>query len=82
MPQLPREVVKARAARLRAAAAERRTRWLDRLVGTDQQILVENHGKGHADNFAPVALAGAGKGEVVTARVTGRDGDTLTGIAL
>ena len=34
MPQVERELVKARAARLREAAAERRTRWLDSLVGT------------------------------------------------
>jgi len=82
MPQLPRAVVKARAARLREAAAERRTDWLDRLVGTDQRVLVENHGKGHADNFAPVALSGASKGEVVTARITGRVDTTLVGVAL
>jgi len=82
MPQLPRAVVKARAARLREAAAERRTDWLDRLVGTDQRVLVENHGKGHADNFAPVALSGASKGEVATARITGRVDTTLVGVAL
>ena len=82
MPQLPRAVVKARAARLREAAAERRTDWLDRLVGTDQRVLVENHVKGHADNFAPVALSGASKGEVVTARITGRVDTTLVGVAL
>ena len=82
MPQLPRAVVKARAARLREAAADRRTDWLDRLVGTDQRVLVENHGKGHADNFAPVALSGASKGEVVIARITGRADATLAGVAL
>ena len=82
IPQLPRAVVKARAARLREAAADRRTDWLDRLVGTDQRVLVENHGKGHADNFAPVALSGASKGEVVIARITGRADATLAGVAL
>ena len=55
MPQLPRELVKARAARLREAAAQRRTRWLDSLVGTIQPVLIESDGKGHTDNFAPVA---------------------------
>jgi len=81
MPQLAREVVKSRAARLREAAAERRGRWLDSLVGTKQHVLVENGGKGHADNFAPVAVPGAAKGAVVTARIAGRDGDHLTGVA-
>ena len=55
MPQLAREVVKARAARLRAAAAERRSRWLDGLAGSTMAVLIENNGKGHSDNFAPVA---------------------------
>ena len=81
MPALPREVVKARAARLRKAAADRRARWLDSLVGTTQRVLVENGGKGHADNFAPVTVTGAGKGDVVTARIVGWDGDQLTGVA-
>ena len=79
MPQLPREVVKARAARLRTVAAARRSRWLDSLVGARQRLLVENGGKGHADNFAPVRFAGA-RGEVVTARIDGRDGDHLVGV--
>jgi len=80
MPQLPREVVKARATRLRDAAANRRRRWLDRLVGTEQRVLVENGGKGHADNFAPIVIA-RDRGEVLTARITGRDGDRLVGAA-
>ena len=77
MPQLPQEVVKARAARLRAAAAERRRIWLDRLVGTTQPALIENSGKGHTDQFAPLAIAGAQRGEAGIAVITGRDGDLL-----
>jgi len=79
MPQLPREVVKARAARLRTVAAARRSRWLDGLVGTRQRLLVENGGKGHADNFAPVRFPGT-RGDVVTARIAGRDDDQLVGV--
>ena len=81
MPQLPREVVKARAARLREAAADRRARWLDSLVGSRQRVLVENGGKGHADNFAPVAVSGASKGETLAVRILNRDGDHLMGVA-
>jgi len=81
MPQLPREVVKARAARLREAAAARRARWLDSLVGSRQRVLVENGGKGHADNFAPVAVSGADKGETLAVRIASRDGDHLIGVA-
>jgi threonylcarbamoyladenosine tRNA methylthiotransferase MtaB len=79
MPQLPREVVKARAARLRERAAERRSRWLDSLVGTTQRILIENNGKGHTDNFAPIVME-AGRGEVGDARIIGRNGDHLTAV--
>jgi threonylcarbamoyladenosine tRNA methylthiotransferase MtaB len=80
MPQLPRELVKGRAARLRERAAERRRRWLDRLIGTAQPVLIENHGKGHSNNFAPVAIDGARRGDTGIAHVTGRSGDHLTAV--
>jgi threonylcarbamoyladenosine tRNA methylthiotransferase MtaB len=80
MPQLPREAVKARAARLRQAAAERRSNWLDGLIGTEQRILIENKEKGHADNFALVKVEGSRRGELVTARMTERDGEQLVGV--
>jgi threonylcarbamoyladenosine tRNA methylthiotransferase MtaB len=77
MPQLQREVVKARAARLRAAAAERRSRWLDSLVGSTMQVLIENNSKGHSDSFAPTRVAGGLRGQAGPARVTGRDDGEL-----
>jgi threonylcarbamoyladenosine tRNA methylthiotransferase MtaB len=80
MPQLPGEVVKVRAARMRKTAAERRIRWLDSLVGTTQPILIENNGKGHTDSFAPVSIESAGRGDTGIARITGRDGDHLTAV--
>ena len=80
MPQLTHEIVKARAARLREAAADCRTRWLDSLVGTEQPVLIENGGKGHADNFAPIAIEGSSRGDSGTAQITGRDGDRLTAV--
>jgi threonylcarbamoyladenosine tRNA methylthiotransferase MtaB len=79
MPQVERETVKARAARLRGAAQRRRERWLDRLVGSRERVLVEGNGKGHADNFAPVSVESAGRGALVDVRITGRDGDHLVG---
>ena len=81
MPQLSREVVKTRAARLRDAAAQRHSRWLESLIGSTQRVLIEGDGKGHADNFAPVVVAGTQRGDIVEARITGRGGDTLMGIA-
>jgi len=80
MPQLEREVVKARAARLREAAATRRVRWLDSLVGTDQRVLIENHGKGHSDGFAPVHVDGAVRGDTGSARIIAHQGDHLIGV--
>ena len=78
MPQVEREALKSRASRLRSAAAERRGRWLDSLVGSTQPLLVEGENHGHTDSFAPVAIGGAMRGETGLARITGRDGDQLT----
>ena len=78
MPQLAREVVKARAARLRSAAADRRSRWLNSLVGSTMKVLIENNAKGHSDGFAPVQIEGAERGQAGLAHVTGRNGDHLT----
>ena len=79
MPQLERELVKARAARLRQAAEERRSRWLDGLVGTHLTVLVENSEKGHSDGFAPIRIAGSKRGDLGTALITGRNAETLIG---
>lgn len=56
MPQTPPAAISARAAALRAAAAEGRTRWLTSLIGTPLTVLAERDGTGHAENFARVAL--------------------------
>ena len=80
MPQLAREVVKARAARLRQAASERRTRWLRGLVGSSQRVLIENSAKGHSDGFAPVRIEQSSRGGVGVARITGLEGDHLTAV--
>jgi threonylcarbamoyladenosine tRNA methylthiotransferase MtaB len=81
MPQLPREVVKARAARLREAASRRRASWLKSLVGSIQSVLMEDRGKGRADNFAPVSVEGGQRGQILNVRIAGRDGDHLVGLA-
>ena len=80
MPQLSNELVKARAARLREAAAARRTRWLESMIGSVQPILIEGPGIGHTDNFAPVAIEGATRGRTGHARITGTDGKQLTAV--
>ncbi len=80
MPKVSRELVKARAARLREAAAERRLRWLESLIGSRRRVLIEGPGSGHTDCFAPVSLPAARRGQTGEARITGRDGDHLTAV--
>ncbi|HEX8937392.1 MAG TPA: MiaB/RimO family radical SAM methylthiotransferase [Sphingomicrobium sp.] len=80
MPQLPHNVVKERAARLRETAAERRIRWLDGLIGSQKPVLIENCDKGHTDSFAPVVIEGTERGEIVNARITGRNDARLIGV--
>ncbi len=70
MPQLPRAVVKARAAALRARAVSARAAWLDSLVGETLPVLAERDGTGYAPNYARVALpAGTRAGEIIDINV-------------
>ena len=80
MPQLPIELVKARAARLRNAAASRRARWIESMVGSAQPILVEGAGVGHTDNFAAVSIAGTSRGESGPALITGTNDGQLIAV--
>ena len=79
MPQIEREIVKARAARLRLAAGERRSRWLDSLVGTRQTVLIENSEKGHSNGFAPVRISNSKRGEFGPALISGHSEELLIG---
>ena len=80
MPQVEREIVKARAARLREAAGQRRAAWLSSLVGTHLTMLAEADGKGHSDSFAPVRLDGTKRGEVAQVRIAGVGDGELVGV--
>ncbi len=72
MPQLPRAVVKARAAELRGRAAACRQNWLNGLVGETFSVLAERDGTGYAPNYARVALPPAAlAGEVIDITVRG-----------
>ncbi len=66
MPQVARDVVKNRAADLRARAAARRASWLQRLVGETLPVLAERDGTGYASNYARVALpSGTAAGMII-----------------
>ena len=91
MPQLPRSVVKDRAARLRNRGAGALAARLDGMAGSRQSILVEkagpspNQGIGRTRCFTPVlfdadAPACPEPGMLVDVTITGRQGDQLTGL--
>ncbi|MBP6011555.1 MAG: tRNA (N(6)-L-threonylcarbamoyladenosine(37)-C(2))-methylthiotransferase MtaB [Alphaproteobacteria bacterium] len=74
MPQLPGNIVKARAARLRALGAEAVSRHLASLAGLDMEVLVEKGDLGRSPTFAPVKLQrGYAGGSLVRARVVRAD---------
>ena len=80
MPQLPRVTVKERAARLRDAGAAARGHFLAGEAGALREVLVEDSHVARTPQFAPVMLdRPAVPGSIVTVRITGYDGDRLSG---
>ncbi|RWP57527.1 tRNA (N(6)-L-threonylcarbamoyladenosine(37)-C(2))-methylthiotransferase MtaB [Mesorhizobium sp.] len=77
MPQLRRELVKQRAARLRAAGDTAYRSHLSSLAGTRQSILVERDGLGRTEGFTLAAVSAGAPGEIVDAAIAGDDGVRL-----
>lgn len=77
MPQVDRALVKERAARLRARGAALSRAHLDRMVGTQQMILVENNGFAHTENFSVVAAPDLKPRDLRLAAITGHNGRHL-----
>jgi len=77
MPQVPREVVKERAARLREAGDRAYRKHLASLTGTRQRILVEREGLGRTEGFTLAAVPFGEPGEIVEALIEGNDGGRL-----
>jgi threonylcarbamoyladenosine tRNA methylthiotransferase MtaB len=82
MPQVRREVVKDRAARLRAAGDIAYRRHLDSLAGTRQSILIERDGLGRTEGFTMAAIVAGSPGEIIEATITGHDGTRLVAAPL
>ncbi len=86
MPQIERAMIKTRAETLRMRANERKTTWLQSMIGTTQRTLIElDRQTGHAENFANVRLetplpASNMRGSMIDVHITASDGNTLTGI--
>lgn len=79
MPQLPRPVVKERAARLRARGEAAFAAHLAGRVGTRQRVLVERGGLGRAEDFTLVSLSHGLPGAVVDAMIIGVEEQRLVG---
>ena len=82
MPQVPGDVRKARAARLRAIGAASLDAWLAGRVGTTDRVLVEADGAGRGESFAPIALepgSAAEPGTVVPVTILGLENGRLVG---
>jgi threonylcarbamoyladenosine tRNA methylthiotransferase MtaB len=82
MPQVRRDVVKQRAARLRAAGEAAYRRHLASLNGTHQSILIERDGLGRTEGFTLAAIDTGEPGEIVEAVITGHDGARLSAAPL
>jgi len=82
MPQLPRTLVRERAARLRAAGADALARSLASRIGSTAQVLVERAGFGRSEHYAPVGFdVAAETGAVVPMRIASAAPDLLHGRA-
>lgn len=77
MPQLARALVKARAARLRAAAEAALARHLAKWIGRSADVLIEHDQLGRLADFTPVRLRAGTPGACQPLRFTGHDGAAL-----
>jgi len=78
MPQLPRQVIKARAARLREKGDAALRAHLAAQIGAAPSVLTESSSTGRTEQFTPVLLnAPVESGIIVDVTVTGHDGRQL-----
>lgn len=77
MPQLRRDVIKERAARLRAAGDAAYTKHLDKQKGTVQKILIEREGIGRTEGFTLATIDNGAAGTIAERVIIGHDGEKL-----
>ena len=81
MPQLPKPIIRERAARLRAAGDAARRRAFDRLIGKTVSALVEQPGLGRSEHYLPVRLpASAREGQVEAVRIVAASDRALVAV--
>jgi len=86
MPQVPKAVRKARAAKLREAGAAAERRFLDAQIGLTIEVLLEQERQdgslfGRSEHFAPIVLPAGQSGTIRAAIVAERTGAELRGLA-
>ena len=80
MPQVPKPVIRERAARLRAAGTIARRRAFDRMAGKTASVLVEQPGFGRSEHYLPVRMSrDIAEGEIRHVTIAGADDDALLG---
>jgi threonylcarbamoyladenosine tRNA methylthiotransferase MtaB len=78
MPQLPRNIVKERARRLREFGARALRAHLDGEIGATRRVLTESHDTGRTEQFLPVKLAApAEPGKILDLKIAAHDGRQL-----
>ncbi len=78
MPQVPKGIIKERAARLREAGQRNLEKTLGQYIGKNVNILLETDGEGHSEHFLKVSLSTSHTpGSLVTARVLRVKGSSL-----
>jgi threonylcarbamoyladenosine tRNA methylthiotransferase MtaB len=80
MPQLPRALVKDRAARLRQKGEAALQARLDGMKGSRHMVLAERGGIGRTPCFTPVQIGEVAYGTFLAVAINGRHGEQLTGI--
>jgi threonylcarbamoyladenosine tRNA methylthiotransferase MtaB len=80
MPQLPRAVIKLRAARLRQKGEAALTARLDGMTGSHHMVLMERDGIGRTPCFTPVEVGDVPYGTFLPVRITGHNATHLTGM--
>jgi threonylcarbamoyladenosine tRNA methylthiotransferase MtaB len=79
MPQLPKGLIKERAARLRQKGEAALTARLDSMTGSQLTVLMERGGIGRTPCFTPVEVGDVPYGTFLPVRITGHNGSRLTG---
>ena len=82
MPQLPRTTIKQRATRLRQKGEAALKARLDAMIGSRHTVLMERGGIGRTPCFTPVAIGDVAHSTFLEVRITGRQGEQLTGASV